>query len=48
MNEPYLLDDEPVTAQKLIHAASKLDHSFACACQRPQGTNDLRGRSLVI
>jgi len=29
MNKPYLLDNEPVTAQDLIHAAAKLDHSYA-------------------
>jgi len=30
MNKPYLLDNEPMTAEELIHAAVKLDHSYFC------------------
>jgi len=34
MNKPYLLDNEEVTAEELIHAAAKLDHSYACSWMR--------------
>jgi len=30
MNQPYLLDNVPVTAGELIEAASRIDPSFAC------------------